>query len=77
MSYKETRGWNDARQITTSQRSKEDAQDYRYMPDADIPPIVLTDEEIARIQAYIPTLPPVYRDNGLALKSINQSLLRC
>lgn len=57
----ETRGWNDDRQITTSQRSKEDAQDYRYMPDADIPPIVLTDEEIAEIQATVPRLPPEYR----------------
>ncbi len=57
----ETRGWNDDKQITTSQRSKEDAQDYRYMPDADIPPIVLTDEEIVEIQATVPKLPPEYR----------------
>lgn len=57
----ETRGWNDATQTTTSQRSKEDAQDYRYMPDADIPPIVLTDEEIAEIQASVPMLPGEYR----------------
>lgn len=57
----ETRGWNDDKGITTSQRSKEDAQDYRYMPDADIPPIVLTDEEIAEIQASVPKLPPQYR----------------
>ena len=57
----ETRGWNDDKQITTSQRSKEDAQDYRYMPDADIPPIVLSDEEITDIQASVPTLPGEYR----------------
>lgn len=57
----ETRGWDDERGVTTSQRSKEDAQDYRYMPDADIPPIVLTDEEIAKIQASMPKLPPEYR----------------
>ena len=57
----ETRGWNDDKQITTSQRSKEDAQDYRYMPDADIPPVVLTDEEIIEIQATVPKLPPEYR----------------
>ncbi len=57
----ETRGWNDDKQVTTSQRSKEDAQDYRYMPDADIPPIVLSDEEIADIQATVPKLPPEYR----------------
>lgn len=57
----ETRGWNDDKGITTSQRSKEDAQDYRYMPDADIPPIVLTDEEIALIQADMPMLPGEFR----------------
>lgn len=57
----ETRGWDDAKQVTFSQRSKEDAQDYRYMPDADIPPIVLTEEEISRIQATVPKLPPEYR----------------
>ncbi len=53
----ETRGWSDDTGKTTSQRSKEDAQDYRYMPDADIPPIVLTDKEIAEIQADMPMLP--------------------
>lgn len=58
----ETRGWDDAKQKTSSQRSKEDAQDYRYMPDADIPPIVLTDQEIAEIQATVPHLPSFYRD---------------
>lgn len=58
----ETRGWNDAKQITTSQRSKEDAQDYRYMPDADIPPIVLSDEEIADMQGNFPIMPGEFRD---------------
>jgi aspartyl-tRNA(Asn)/glutamyl-tRNA(Gln) amidotransferase subunit B len=58
----ETRGWDDAKQVTNSQRSKEDAQDYRYMPDADIPPIVLTNDEIAEIQATVPKLPPEYRE---------------
>lgn len=57
----ETRGWNDDKGITSSQRSKENAQDYRYMPDADIPPIVLTDEEIADIQADMPLLPGEFR----------------
>lgn len=58
----ETRGWDDDKQLTVSQRSKEDAQDYRYMPDPDIPPIVLTLEEVAEIQSDIPVLPQVYRD---------------
>ncbi len=74
----ETRGWDDAKQRTSSQRSKEDAQDYRYMPDADIPPIVLTADEIASIQAEVPTLPGEYRLKwaGLALdKSVVNSLL--
>ncbi len=57
----ETRGWNDDTMTTTSQRSKEDAQDYRYMPDADIPPIILTHEEITAIQSEVPKLPPEYR----------------
>jgi aspartyl-tRNA(Asn)/glutamyl-tRNA(Gln) amidotransferase subunit B len=57
----ETRGWDDAKQKTSSQRSKEDAQDYRYMPDADIPPIVLEANEIAQIQATVPDLPSYYR----------------
>ncbi len=64
----ETRGWSDDKQITTSQRSKEDAQDYRYMPDADIPPVVLSDEEIAQIQAEVPMLPNEYRERWVDLE---------
>lgn len=58
----ETRGWDEDTGTTSSQRSKEDAQDYRYMPDADIPPIVLSTEQIAEMQADLPTLPPQYRE---------------
>ncbi len=57
----ETRGWDDAKQKTTSQRSKEEAQGYRYMPDADVPPIVLSDAEITKIQAEVPRLPNEWR----------------
>ena len=74
----ETRGWNDDTQTTTSQRSKEDAQDYRYMPDPDIPPIVLTDDDVARIQADMPELPAHYRTKwaGLGLdRSVVNALL--
>ena len=74
----ETRGWNDDTQTTTSQRSKEDAQDYRYMPDPDIPPIVLTDDDVARIQADMPELPAYYRTKwaGLGLdRSVVNALL--
>ena len=42
----ETRGWNDERGYSTSLRSKEDAMDYRYFPDPDLPPLILTKEYI-------------------------------
>ena len=74
----ETRGWHDDKQITTSQRSKEDSQDYRYMPDADIPPIILEDDEIERVQSDVPKLPGAYRENwtGLGLdRSIIDTIL--
>ena len=70
----ETRGWSDDQQITTSQRSKEDAQDYRYMPDADIPPVVLSDEEISRIQAEVPMLPGEYREK-LSVLNVDKSVV--
>ena len=57
----ETRGWDDAKQITFSQRTKEDAHDYRYMPEPDVPPIVLTDAYINEIKANFPTMPSEYR----------------
>jgi aspartyl-tRNA(Asn)/glutamyl-tRNA(Gln) amidotransferase subunit B len=74
----ETRGWSDVTGKTTSQRSKEDAQDYRYMPDADIPPVVLSDEDIASMQANMPALPSTYRDAWSTLgidRSVIESLL--
>jgi aspartyl-tRNA(Asn)/glutamyl-tRNA(Gln) amidotransferase subunit B len=74
----ETRGWNDATNKTSSQRSKEDAQDYRYMPDADIPPVVLSDEDIASMQADLPLLPAYYRVSWQSLeldRSVIEALL--
>jgi aspartyl-tRNA(Asn)/glutamyl-tRNA(Gln) amidotransferase subunit B len=57
----ETRGWDDDKQKTFSQRSKENADDYRYMPDPDLPPIVLREEYIASVKAEMPELPDDYR----------------
>ena len=53
----ETRRFNEALGETTAMRSKEDAHDYRYFPDPDIPPIIFTEEELAEIKASIPELP--------------------
>ncbi len=57
----ETRGWDDAKQKTFSQRTKEDAHDYRYMPDPDLPPVVLEQSYIDGIKAQMPKLPQDYR----------------
>ena len=54
---KETRGWNLATKSTVSMRSKEEANDYRYFPEPDIPPVVLSREEIEKIKEKIPELP--------------------
>jgi aspartyl-tRNA(Asn)/glutamyl-tRNA(Gln) amidotransferase subunit B len=58
----ETRGWLDDKQKTVSQRSKEDAHDYRYFPDPDIPPIELTDKYIEEIESDLPVMPNVWRE---------------
>lgn len=57
----QTRGWNEAEQKTFAQRGKEDAQDYRYMPDADIPPVILSDNDIKEMQKDMPIMPAIYR----------------
>lgn len=65
----ETRGWDDSKQETFSQRGKEEVHDYRYMPDPDLPPIVLSDDMVAKISESMPLLPNDYRDvlNSLGL----------
>ena len=57
----ETRGWNDSTGKTTGQRSKEEAKDYRYMPEPDLPPINLTAEFIETESAKLPLMPADYR----------------
>jgi aspartyl-tRNA(Asn)/glutamyl-tRNA(Gln) amidotransferase subunit B len=57
----ETRGWDDAKQKTLSQRSKENADDYRYMPDPDIPPVIIDEDFIKQVEAEMPVMPDEWR----------------
>lgn len=65
----ETRGWDDVKQKTISQRTKEDAHDYRYFPDPDLPPVVLDDTQIEVVQAEMPVMPGEWRErlSGLGM----------
>jgi aspartyl-tRNA(Asn)/glutamyl-tRNA(Gln) amidotransferase subunit B len=58
----ETRGWNDARGLTVSQRTKEFAEDYRYFPEPDLPPLEVSREWVAEIRASLPELPAARRE---------------
>ena len=53
----ETRRFNDSTGETSTLRSKEDAQDYLYFPDPDIPPIIFTEEELDEIKTSLPKMP--------------------
>lgn len=53
----ETLGWDDAREVTYSQRSKEEAHDYRYFPEPDLPPLVVEQDWIDRAAACLPEMP--------------------
>ncbi len=57
----ETRGWSDATGETTGQRSKEEAKDYRYMPEPDLPPVELSSDFIEAQLADFPLMPADYR----------------
>jgi aspartyl-tRNA(Asn)/glutamyl-tRNA(Gln) amidotransferase subunit B len=58
----ETRGWDEAKQKTTSQRSKEEAQDYRYMPEPDVPPVELDNEYIDKVRSNLNKTPASIRE---------------
>jgi aspartyl-tRNA(Asn)/glutamyl-tRNA(Gln) amidotransferase subunit B len=58
----ETRLYDPDRKETRSMRSREDAQDYRYFPDPDLPPLVIAQEWIERVKASMPELPGAMRE---------------
>lgn len=53
----ETRGWVDKREETESQRKKEEAHDYRYFPEPDLPPLEFSEKRIKKIKSSLPELP--------------------
>ena len=61
----ETRGWNEAKGVTVSQRGKEEAHDYRYLPEPDLPPMELTTSEVINLEELrrsLPELPEAKRE---------------
>jgi aspartyl-tRNA(Asn)/glutamyl-tRNA(Gln) amidotransferase subunit B len=58
----ETRGWLDEKGKTVSQRSKEYAHDYRYFPEPDLPPLVISRDWVSAIEKKLPELPEARRD---------------
>jgi len=72
----ETRGYNPNTSKTFSQRTKEDAADYRYFPDPDLPPIEFTAEKIETIRATLPELPDIKAMRFTKDYKINEKLAR-
>ncbi len=64
--HQETRGWVDDKALTVSQRSKEYANDYRYFPEPDLPPIVVGREWLEEIRVQMPELPDAKRARFLS-----------
>ncbi len=54
---KETKGWDDMQGVTTKQRSKEEAHDYRYFPEPDLPPLEISREFVEEVKHDLPEMP--------------------
>jgi aspartyl-tRNA(Asn)/glutamyl-tRNA(Gln) amidotransferase subunit B len=74
--HQETRGWVETRGITVPQRSKEYADDYRYFPEPDLPPLVISRAWVEELRAQLPELPDARRarfmaEYGLSVQDAN------
>jgi len=75
---KVTRGWDAERNVTFAQREKEDSSDYRYFPDPDLVPVVLTQAEIDAVREALPETPAKKRDrfqSDLGLSEYDASVI--
>ncbi len=70
----ETRGWVEDRGVTVPQRSKEEAHDYRYFPEPDLPPVFVSREWVAEIKARLPELPDARRDRFVSQYGLSRYL---
>ena len=74
----ETLGWNTDKQATYSQRSKEEAHDYRYFPEPDLPPLIVEQDWVERVRQGLPELPRTRRQRFIkdyALSEVDAALL--
>jgi aspartyl-tRNA(Asn)/glutamyl-tRNA(Gln) amidotransferase subunit B len=73
----ETRGWDDDKMETFSPRTKEDAHDYRYFPDPDLPPVVLDSTYVEKLRESMPVMPAElrlrFKSAGLDERQIEKS----
>ena len=72
----QTRHYDDASGTTTALRSKEEAHDYRYFPDPDLKPLVLTQERIDHIQTSLPELPDAVRARYKTVDQLPDSAIK-
>ena len=68
----ETRGWSEAEQRTVTQRSKEGAEDYRYFPEPDLPPLSFEPAYIEELRASLPELPAARRARLVAERGLSE-----
>lgn len=67
----ETLGWDETAQVTLSQRSKEEAHDYRYFPEPDLPPLVIEPAWVEQVRAGLPELPQAMKTRFVQQYGLN------